>query len=97
MPGTTGWAAFATNTGLPVVLWNPEFQTGEGGFGVLNNQFGFNIRGTTNIPILVEASANLASAAWTSLLTCTLTNGSICFSDGDWTNYPARFYRIRSP
>ena len=29
--------------------------------------------------------------------TCTLTNGSIYFSDPDWTNHPTRFYRIRSP
>jgi len=26
-----------------------------------------------------------------------LTNGSIPFGDPQWTNYPARFYRIRSP
>jgi hypothetical protein len=38
-----------------------------------------------------------ASASWTALQTCTLTNGSIGFSDATWTNYPARFYRIRSP
>jgi hypothetical protein len=64
---------------------------------VLSNQFGFTITGTTNIPIVVEASANLATASWTALQTCTLTNGSVYFSDPEWTNYPARFYRIRSP
>jgi hypothetical protein len=31
------------------------------------------------------------------LQTCKLTNGSIYFSDPQWTNYPGRFYRIRSP
>jgi hypothetical protein len=31
------------------------------------------------------------------LQTCKLTNGSIYFSDPQWTNYPARLYRIRSP
>ena len=32
------------------VLWNPLIQTSDGSFGVQNNQFGFNITGTPNIP-----------------------------------------------
>jgi len=66
-------------------------------FGVKTNRFGFNITGTTNIPLVVEASAGLASPVWQALKTCTLTNGSIYFSDSNWTNYPARLYRLRSP
>ncbi len=62
-----------------------------------NNQFGFTITGTANIPMVVEGNADLANASWTPLQTCTLTNGSVYFSDPEWTNYPARFYRIRSP
>jgi hypothetical protein len=61
------------------------------------NQFGFTITGTANIPLAVEACSNLGSATWTALQTCTLTNGSIYFSDPNWGNYPARAYRIRSP
>jgi NAD-dependent DNA ligase len=44
-----------------------------------------------------EASATLASPNWTSLQNCTLTDGTSYFSDPKWKNYPARFYRIRSP
>jgi hypothetical protein len=95
LPGTMGWGA--TFAGRPAVLWNPQAQTGDASFGVRNNQFGFTITGTTNIPIVLEASSTLASPTWTSLQNCTLTNGSIYFSDPQWTNYPARFYRIRSP
>jgi len=36
------------------------------------------------------------SASWNSLQTYTITNGSIYFSDPQWTNYPARFHRLRS-
>jgi hypothetical protein len=79
------------------MLWNPQVQTTDASFGVRTNRFGFSITGTTNIPIVVEASTNLASAGWTALQTCTLINGSIYFSDPQWTNYPARFYRLRSP
>jgi len=56
---------------------------------------GFPISGATNLPIVVEAVANLASASWTPPQTCTHTN-SIHFSDPRWTNYPGRFYRLRS-
>jgi hypothetical protein len=83
----------------PAVLWDPLMQANGPGFGVHANQFGFNITSRTNLPlpIVVEACTNLTSASWTALQTCTLTNGSIYFSDAAWTNYPCRFYRIRSP
>jgi len=97
LPGTTGWDDFSANTGLPAVLWNPLIQTGDGSFGVQNNQFGFNITGTTNIPILVEACTDLTSPVWIPLQTLTLTYGSFYFSDPQWTNYPGRYYRISSP
>jgi Flp pilus assembly protein protease CpaA len=95
LPGTTGWGF--TFDGLPAVLWNPQAQTTDGSFGVRNNRFGFNITGTTNIPIVVEAAPDLTSSTWTALQSCSLTNGSVYFSDPNWTNYPARFYRFRSP
>ena len=90
-------AGALTFGGLPTVLWNPQVQTSDASFGVRTNRFGFNITGTTNIPIVVEACTNLANPAWSPLQSCTLTNGSVYFSDPDWTNYPGRFYRLRSP
>jgi len=95
LSGTTGWNSGFD--GLSTVLWNAQAQTKDGYFGVQNNQFGFNITGTTNIPIVVEVSSNLASGIWTPLQTCTITNGSIYFSDPTWTNHPKGFYRISSP
>jgi hypothetical protein len=97
LPGATGWQGFAAQTGVPVLLWNPEAQTSDGSFGVGTNGFGFNITGTANIPIVVEATSNLSSATWSVLQSGALTNGSIYFNDRQWTNYPGRFYRIRSP
>ncbi|HEY3863885.1 MAG TPA: hypothetical protein VGO59_18565 [Verrucomicrobiae bacterium] len=77
--------------------WNPQIQTSNGSFGVSNNQFGFNITGTANIPIVVEARANPSSPLWTPLRQLTVTNGLAYFSDPQWTSFPGRFYRIRSP
>jgi len=95
LPGTTNWGS--TFDDAPTVLWNPQAQTSGGSFGVQNNQFGFDITGTTNIPIVVEASTNLSNGVWTPLQSCLVTNGSIYFSDPQWTNYPGRYYRISSP
>ena len=96
LPGTTGWSAFSANTGLPAMLWNPLIQTADGSFGVRANQFGFNITGTTNIPIVVQTCDNLASPVWTPLQSLTLTNGSYYFSEPFQPATPARFYRITS-
>jgi hypothetical protein len=82
--------------GLPVGLWNPVIQTGDGRFGVRSNQFGFTITGAANIPVVVEACTNLANAMWVPLFSGLLTNGSFYFSDSAWMNYPGRFYRISS-
>ena len=96
LPGTTGWGTpFGGSS--HVILWNPQAQTADGHFGVQAGQFGFNITGTANIPIVVEACTNIANPIWQSLQTCTVTNGSFFFSDPEWMNYPGRFYRLRSP
>ena len=95
LPNTVGWGP--TVEGRPAVLWNPTVLTNDSNFGVLQNRFGFNIGGTPDIPLVVEASTNLSTTAWVTLQSCTLTNGLIYFSDPRWTNYPKRLYRIRSP
>jgi len=95
LPGYSGWTD--SLGGHRAVLWNPQIQTGTADFGVKANQFGFTITGTENIPIVVEASATIPNTPWVPLRSCTLTNGSLYFSDPAWQNYPTRVYRIRSP
>ncbi len=95
LPNTTGWTE--TFGGRPTVLWNPTVRTSDSTFGVQPSGFGLPITGSADIPIVIEASAALSGASWTPLQTCSVTNGSIYFTDSDWTNHPARFYRIRSP
>jgi hypothetical protein len=95
LPGTTSWGT--TFGGLPTVPWNPLIQASDASFGVRNNQFGFNITGTANIPIVVEACTDLTTSVWTPLQTLTLTNGLFYFSEPVQTNSPGRYYRISSP
>jgi hypothetical protein len=97
LPGTTGWGS--TFAGRPAALWKPIIQTDAASFGLSHNQFGFTITdgSTTNIPIVVEACTNLASPDWIPLQSLKLNHAPFHFSDPQWTNFPARFYRISSP
>ncbi len=95
VPGTSGWGP--TYAGQPTALWGPHPLTRDGSFGMRNNQFGFSISGPASVPLVIEACTDLAAGAWEPLRSCSLTNGLIYFSDPDVTNYPSRFYRVRSP
>jgi hypothetical protein len=97
LPRTTGWANLTANAGRPTVLWNAQVQTGGASPGVRTNQFGFTITGANGLVIVVEACTNLANPAWSPLQTITLTGSPAYFSDPQWTNYPARFYRLTMP
>jgi hypothetical protein len=97
MPGTTGWGA--TYGGLPTAPWllpYPVVLDFEPNFGLHSNRFGFTTSWATNLNIVVEACTNLANHSWTSIYTNTLSGGTNYFSDPQWTNYPRRFYRVRS-
>jgi hypothetical protein len=98
LPGSIGWGP--TCGGLPTALWflpNPLILSSPN-FGVQTNAFGFVVSWATNLSVVVEACANPAGSSWASVSTNALTtNGWFYFSDPRWTNYPARFYRVRSP
>jgi hypothetical protein len=94
LPGTTGWGSVFD--GLPTVSWNPQVRNGAS-FDVQTNQFGFNIAGSSNLVIVVEACTNLANPVWQVVSTNVLTGGLSYFSDPQWTNYSGRFYRFVSP
>ena len=97
LPGTAGWNYFSLITGISTVLWNPQAQTISANFGVRTNRFGFNITGTSGLTLVVEGSTSLVNSIWFPVATNTLINGTSYFSDPQWTNYPGRFYRLRSP
>ena len=65
--------------------------------GVQMSQFGLLITGTTNVTVVVDACTDLTHPVWYPLQTNTLTSGPAYFSDPQWAEYPARFYRLRSP
>jgi len=93
LPGTTGWSN--TLGDRPTVLWNPQVQPGS--VGIRSNQFGFNITGTSNLVVVIEAATNLANPTWQPLQTNTLNGISLYFSDPQWSNYAGRFYRVAWP
>ncbi len=97
LPGSSGWAAFSAHTGAPATLWNPVIQVSDGGFGVNNNQFEFNITGPTNLMVVVETCSNLTDSVWTPIETVTLSNGLFRFSERVDTRRVARFYGLGVP
>ena len=64
------------------------------GFNPDGSGFGFQFTGPVGQPVVVEASTDLMS--WLPIWTNTFT-GTLHFSDPQWTNHPARLYRLRSP
>jgi len=80
------------------MLWLPQMQTSGTGLGTHTNQFGFTINWASGMIVVIEASTSLTTPNWSPVATNTLDqNGTSYFSDPQWTNYPNRFYRIRSP
>ncbi len=73
----------------------PTILLNDGSFGVRSNRFGFSVSASAGQVVVVETSPDLVD--WTGVATITLTNRSAYFSDPQWANYPARFYRLRSP
>ena len=100
LPGATGYGVvFGGLIGRPMALWslpNPLILNNPS-FGIQTNRFGFSISWATNIPVVVEACTNLIIPEWSPVSTNTLTNGTSYFNDPQWTNYPGRYYRLRSP
>ncbi len=94
-PNTTGWAntfgGWPTATGV----YQPQPAiAGKGpGFGAHGTHFNFNIYWATNASVVIQASTNLVN--WTPIATNTLVSGTNAFSDGNFANYPIRFYRVR--
>ena len=95
LPGTAGFRS--TYDGKPVVLWNPLIQLDTARYLPGAHSFGFNITGTSNVMITVEACANLQTPTWFPVRTYKFTNDLVVFKDLDATTNPPRFYRIRSP
>ncbi len=79
---------------LTVSLPPPAIITTNGSFGISNGVFGFQLTGLPGQTLVVEGSSNLTT--WIGLKTNLLTGESIYFSDPQWTNHPARYYRIRA-
>ncbi len=64
--------------------------------GSQRNGFNFTISGSAKSNVVVEACENLAEPLWLPVSTNALANGLLFFSDVQSSNYPARYYRVRS-
>ncbi len=95
-PGAIGWGS--TFGGWPAIAGSYQPQPQIAGPGQVaggpGNGFQFNIFWATNSTVVVEASTNLLN--WTPVITSALVSGTNTYTDSNWTNFPTRFYRVRS-
>jgi hypothetical protein len=90
--GTSGWGS--TYDSLPtVMLGAPTPQLGGVSADVQSGNFNFIVSGVTNQTIVIEASTNLVN--WQPVWTNILSSTNATFTDPQWKNYPARYYRAR--
>jgi hypothetical protein len=96
LPGTMGWGP--TFGGSPTALWWLPYPLilNSVNFGVQANGFGFIISWATNNSVVVDSCTNLVNPVWYPVSTNALTGGSSYFNDLQWTNFSARYYRLRS-
>ncbi len=94
LAGTKGWTA--TFGGLPTAVWSLPMEISVTNFAIQTNGFGFKVTSTGTQPVVVDACASLTGPIWIPLRTNTPSEGSFIFNDSQWTDYPGRFYRVRS-
>ncbi|MFM7101599.1 MAG: hypothetical protein ACKO3N_10550, partial [Verrucomicrobiota bacterium] len=95
LPGTAGWGP--TLAGRPTVPWvlpQPVILDGAPGPGGSPAGYGLRISWATNLPVVIEASANLANPEWLAVATNHLFQGWTDFLDPQPANQPQRWYRV---
>ena len=94
LPGTVGWQqAFGGTPTAPWLRSDPVILAKSQNFGIKTNTFSFRISWATNIPVVIEASADLAS--WSPMQTNNLINGWTDFTEQHSLENPNRIYRVR--
>lgn len=95
LPGTDGWGpTFAGRPTAPWFLPEPVILTTGPGFGGPPPEFGFRVAWATNLPVVIEASANLAIPEWLPVATNHLFQGWTDFRDPLGATLPHRWYRV---
>jgi len=90
LPSTTGWES--TFSGRPALVWDPRIDTGDPGFGVTTDGFGFAITASNDLTVVVEASDSPGGPEWVPVGTNALTAGASFFNDPQWSGFERRFY-----
>jgi sugar lactone lactonase YvrE len=92
---TTPYGSVTSAVATLTVQAPPQIVTGDGSFGFVGSQFGFNVSAGAGLTIVVDGSTDLLR--WTPLVTNTAGGTPFYFCDPGWTNSPWRFYRARLP
>lgn len=95
LPGTGNWgSSFA---GQPAEPWVSSALTLTASpANAMTNGFSFTVSGPPDAVVAIETSPSLGAPSWVPVSTNSLVNGSLYFTDPQWTNSPIRFYRARA-
>jgi hypothetical protein len=80
---------------VPQLSPQPDIHVSDGNLNFSTGQFGFSIGGQQEQIVVVEGSTDLVN--WQPLQTNIFQGSITYFNDPQWTNYPCRFYRVRTP
>lgn len=90
----TGWGT--TYGERPVKILNPLLSLGTISGARRAIEFPFNIGTSIDQTYVIEACTSLVNQAWAPIGTRVTASGAAEFVDSDRTNYPSRFYRVRT-
>ena len=82
---------------VPTVPARPMIVMNDGGMGVSNGQFGFNLTGPSGQVVVVEASTNLQAGSWQGIWTNTFGSEPLRFSAPVSSTNRGRYYRLWLP
>ena len=94
-PKAIGWDD--TYGGLPTETWTQMEGAVVQASHLSGDEFGFSVQGLGDGIVLVEAATDPAIGDWKGVEILTISEGIGSFSDPDWADRPARFFRVRRP
>lgn len=97
--GHSGYGMMTSDIGVRYLFFDPKapprIVTGDDGFGIRSNRFGFHVSGYPGQVAVVEVSADLTR--WHPLATSTVGTAPLYFSDPRPLSAGSQYYRLRVP
>lgn len=95
LPGTTGWDNLPA--GVLATMWNGQLDTRAGKYGPVPGGFQLTVTGEEEMPVGIEAAADLENPEWVAVGQTRILNGTGTVMDPNWQALARKFYRCAWP